>query len=218
MAAIDIPDAYWDVQPAGFSALAQEFERAATDVHRDVVDALNAHNATAGGELPRLLVDLDGDADLIERDMGDEHASIAATPTGDVLGFYIGADGLTRAADGQNPTYTLLPPNPLGPPPNIPEPIDGEHPPRRPGDDTNPPPRRPPRDDGGQQPQTPTEPGTTEPPPETPEPPPPPPPDETIEIPPPPERGEGDDRGHIVTRGELADLLAALDFTINLQV
>lgn len=246
MAAIEIPDDYWIIDPAGFSALVQSFEPAFADVYAGLGSATNGLTTADGGDTGVTLGALDGDADVIGTTLGDEALTTAATPTDGVLARYGGGDGLSSAADTGVAAVNASDPGggpytPTTPPEFPPEAGDGGDPGGggEPGGGTNPPEPPDPQPPEPPNPEPPTTP-EPEPPPEPPAPPEPLPSYPTVDpgggslpgggggIDPDP--GIEDENSTLrttatppppptyVTYDDLAAVISALDLTINVQV
>lgn len=99
MAAIEIPDDYWNIEPGQFTALVQAFSPVFEDIASGLGDATNGLTADVNGDTGAAVGALDADAGIIDATVGDEANSAAATPADSVLGAYDGADGLSATAD-----------------------------------------------------------------------------------------------------------------------
>lgn len=100
MAAIDIPDAYWTIQPRRFVALVSNSAPAFQGVAADL--ALGAAPVVNGNDLAlrQELASVDGDRDTIRADAAAEVNALATTPTGQAVAATATADG--KIATGDN--------------------------------------------------------------------------------------------------------------------
>ncbi|MBZ5560172.1 MAG: hypothetical protein LAO77_23185 [Acidobacteriia bacterium] len=117
MPVIDIPDNYWDVEPAGCVALVQTFEQAFADAHGVIVDAQAVLTGAAAEDATQALADVDGAGAPIVDALAAENELAYATRTNDVLEGYGAADQLHATADAsvprvdyQAPGYTVTDP------------------------------------------------------------------------------------------------------------
>jgi hypothetical protein len=146
MAVIDIPDAYWTIQPRRFGALVSNFAPAFAAVAGDV--AAGAAPVVNGNDLAlrQELAAVDGDRDTIRADAAAEVNALATTPTGQAVAATSAADGKNNATDSSVASISAydVPGMQIQPPPY--PPTDDSPAPPKGGGDTPGQPEPPPRD------------------------------------------------------------------------
>jgi hypothetical protein len=129
MAAIDIPDSYWELTPPVFEGLVQNFGPAFAAIDGDLGSAFDGVSLADTGDTGGAVAVTDGDADVINGAVGDGATSAAAGTQNGPLDAYAPGDALTGAAESAVGTVAANTPGgggaTIADPPSMPDGLGG---------------------------------------------------------------------------------------------
>lgn len=121
MAAIDIPDEYWTIEPRGFAALVQPYSAGLDGIRGDLLNGTADFGAGSNDAVATAVGDVDADSDVIAADAQGVYDGVVTADTEHVLSAYGTGDALHDAADALAPPPEL-PPGASHHKPTLPEP------------------------------------------------------------------------------------------------